>query len=152
VGQKWGKKIFWGNHKLTHGVIKPSGSAWKLDHGLGRERRVKATTSCGARAARPRECDNIVWGTSDRRRQHRVGHRRPAKCDNIVWGTDARRVRQHRLGHAAATMRQHRLGHECGDADCDNIVWGASVDENELDNIVWGTQTRMRQHRVGHQR
>ena len=140
----WSKTILWGNHQLPHGVIKPAGSAWALEHRLGRDRRpAKATTSCGARSARPTsattssgaparsstpttscgarstgEGDNIVWGTANGETDNIVWGTacgRNSECDNIVWGT------------------------ECGDADCDNIVWGTNLAQGELDNIVWGT-------------
>ena len=105
--------------------------------------------------------DNIVWGTlCERRRQHRLGHRRPAER------------RQHRLGHGSRRRRrQHRLGHVqrttttssgARSSDDDNIVWGtdcggsrtattsSGAPRSTADNIVWGTLRRRRQHRLGH--
>ena len=83
------------------------------------------------------------------RRQHRLGH------DD---------VRQHRVGHAAATAT---TSSGAPPSDGDNIVWGTSAATTSCgapatattssgapasgDNIVWGTERRRRrQHRVGH--
>ena len=126
----WSRKIIWGNHRLSGGMLSPTANAYKVGTTWG----VSATgqgdnivwgTAC------PSGCDNIVWGTNDRRttscgapdqrRQHRLGHHR--RCDNIVWGTDA-----------AATTATTSCGATGGD-----------------DNIVWGTGRR-RKHRVGHGR
>ena len=69
---EWSKKINWGNHRIAHGVIKPNATAWKSGVVWG-----AAKTATG---------ENIVWGTA------------ADDCDNVVWGTHGRR-RQHRLGH-----------------------------------------------------
>ena len=132
--------------------------------------RLERSASCGAPPKTLDDGDNIVWGTD-------CGD---ADCDNIVWGT-ARRRRQHRLGHRAATATTSsgaptRDGDNIvwgTDGDGDNIVWGTTAatatattscgaPRGDGDNIVWGTATtattssgarrRRRQHRVGHER
>ena len=83
IQRVWSRRIIWGSHRLSHGVIKPSANAWKTGVLWGA---AKTLASDG---------DNIVWGTM-------------SDGDNIVWGTGRRR--QHRLGHGGR-WRQHRLGH-----------------------------------------
>ena len=61
VQSMWSKRIIWGNHLLTGGVLLPNKNAWSLGTTWG-----VAKTESG---------DNIVWGTE-------------GNGDNIVWGTD----------------------------------------------------------------
>jgi serine protease AprX len=149
----WGKTIHWGNHKLKHGVIKPSGSAWattttwgafedgegdnivwgtecpvtdtECDNIVWGTSVLDANTVWGSADCNPaEECDNIVWGTSD----CAPGQ----ECDNIVWGTAC--------AEGIAECDNIVWGTECGEADCDNIVWGTQCDTVVCSNIVWGTQ------------
>src|SRR5439155_24528416 len=62
VQSMWSKRVIWGNHLLSGGVLNPLANAFALGTTWG-----VAKTSGG---------DNIVWGTS-------CG----ASCDNIVYGT-----------------------------------------------------------------
>ena len=133
----WSKKIIWGNHRLSGGILNPTANAYKVGTTWG----VSATghgdnivwgTAC------PNGCDNIVWGTN-------------GTVDNIVWGTTG--------------SDNIVWGTNCGGDDCDNIVWGTNGGDNIVwgtaggDNIVWGTggddnivwgTAGARQHRVGH--
>ena len=76
----WSKHIFWGNRRVSGGVLTPGGTAWANNivwgdmHAPGGQ--------------------NIVWGENcdtRRLRQHRLGQ-------------------QHRLGRISTRERQHRLG------------------------------------------
>jgi serine protease AprX len=151
AGQQWSKTILWGNHKLTNGVIKPSGSAWKLgtvwgafEDGEGDN--IVWGTQCPADDA---ECDNIVWGTSvlDTNTVWGSADCNPeSECDNIVWGTSDCAPEDECdnivWGTACGDEECDNIvwGTECGEADCDNIVWGTQCADGECDNIVWGTQ------------
>src|SRR4051812_48265958 len=72
IQRVWSRRINWGSHRLSHGIIKPTANAWKNGVVWGAAKPLAAdgdnivwgTMSDG---------DNIVWGTSD--------------GDNIVWGT-----------------------------------------------------------------
>jgi hypothetical protein len=58
----WSKQFFWGNHRITGGIMVPSANAWD------------STIVWGAVKTLGDDGDNIVWGTAD-------------DGDNIVWGT-----------------------------------------------------------------
>src|SRR5206468_1080963 len=62
VQSLWSKRVIWGNHLLSGGVLNPLANAFALGTTWG-----AAKTSGG---------DNIVWGTSC-----------SGGCDNVVWGT-----------------------------------------------------------------
>ena len=106
----WGRQIFWGNHRLANGIMRPSANAWGNGVQWGAAKTLGDSgdnivwgTACGGG-----ECgDNIVWGTA-------------ADGDNIVWGT--------------AGDGDNIVWGTAGDGD--NIVWGTAADG---DNIVWGT-------------
>ena len=71
----WSKKIIWGNHQLSGGILNPAANAYKIGTTWG----VTATS----------DGDNIVWGTTcsdgcDNIVRGTVGR------DNIVWGTVGR--------------------------------------------------------------
>jgi serine protease AprX len=107
--QKWSKAIFWGNHRLTGGIMKSSYNAWK------------STTQWGA--LKSASGSKVIWGTDD-------GN------DNIIWGTslDPRDIVQ----GTEFTDDNIVWGTACDGADCgDNIIWGTSLDDG--DNIIWGT-------------
>ena len=108
IPSEWGRQVIWGNHRITGGVIRPNANAFQLGTTWG--------------SAFDRDGDNIVWGTLQRRRQHRVGHRRPAERRQPGVGHGSRpRRRQPGVGHLPG-RRQPRVGHDL----------------------------RRRQHRVGH--
>ena len=132
---EWSKKLIWGNHRISDGVIKPSAPAWKLGVVWG-----AAKTPSGANVAWGTRCgnscnnatwstvdsdDNIVWGTASGSEDNIVwGTFAEASDDNVVWGT------------AAADEDNIVWGTDCGGANCANVVWGTAANE---DNIVWGT-------------
>jgi hypothetical protein len=109
VNSKWGHAIIWGNHRLSHGLIKPTANAWANSVVWG------AAKTLGS------DGDNIVWGTA-------------SDGDNIVWGTAA--DGDNIVWGTAADGDNIVWGTDCGGADCDKVVWGTAADG---DNIVWGT-------------
>jgi serine protease AprX len=126
--QWWGRRIHWGNQRISGGLILPGGSAWDVATVWGAPFDVEgANIVWGTRV--DVEADNIVWGTSfDVEADNIVwGTSRDAESDNIVWGTGA--------GVEAYNIV---WGTDCGGRECDNIVWGTRAD-SEADNIVWGT-------------
>jgi len=118
---EWSRKLIWGSHRISNGVIKPNAPAWKSGVVWG-----AAKTPTGADVVWGTLCkntcnnqvwsafdneDNIVWGTASDAEDNIVwGTFAELSDDNVVWGTMA--------------------------DDEDNIVWGTSADE---DNLTWGT-------------
>ncbi len=133
----WSKQFFWGNHRITGGIMVPSANAWdnKIVWGAAKTLgddgdNIVWGTSCGNS-----DCgDNIVWGTAD--------------GDNIVWGT---------AGDGDNIVWGTSDGDNIvwGTSDGDNIVWGTAADGDNIvwgtaddgDNIVWGTALRGREWR-----
>jgi hypothetical protein len=132
---EWSKKLIWGNHRISNGVIKPNAPAWKLGVVWG-----AAKTPTGANVAWGTRCgnscsyqvwtnldseDNIVWGTAS------------DSEDNIVWGTFAELSDDNVVWGTAADDEDNIVwGTDCAGANCVNVVWGTAMSE---DNIVWGT-------------
>ena len=103
----WSKKLLWGNHRISKGVIKPNAPAWKLGVVWGAAKDVAgANIVWGTYCAD--ECDNVVWGTVDSLANYAwatastsratssgapyaVRPDTDGESDNIVWGTDVRR-------------------------------------------------------------
>jgi len=118
----WSRHIYWGNYRLTGGIIQPNASAWKNGILWGQRTHVSATGGL----------DNIVWGTA-------------WGDDNIIWGTSL--VGDNIIWGTAFGEDNVVWGTECGGADCgDNIIWGTSAGDNVVwgtadagDNIIWGT-------------
>ena len=150
VQQMWGKRIIWGNHLLTGGVVLPDANAWSTTTTWGAAMASNGDNIVWGTAG---DGDNIVWGTS-------------ADGDNIVWGTalDGDNIVWGTAGDGdnivwgtfadgdnivwgtALDGDNIVWGTDCGSADCDNVVWGASDGDNIVwgtasdgDNIVWGT-------------
>jgi serine protease AprX len=126
---EWSKKIIWGSHRLSGGVLNPSANAFALATTWG----VSATnegdniiwgTTCTD------GCDNIIWGTSgdDNIIWGTAGD------DNIIWGTSAEG--DNIIWGTEVEADNIIWGTDCGGADCDNIIWGT---DGEGDNIIWGT-------------
>jgi serine protease AprX len=117
----WSRHIYWGNYRLTGGIIQPNASAWKTGIRWGQRTRVSATGALDNIVwGTAWDGDNIIWGTS-------------LSGDNIVWGTE--------FGSDNIVW-----GTECGGGNCgDNIIWGTSDGDNIVwgtsdgDNIIWGT-------------
>jgi serine protease AprX len=131
MSKAWSKKILWGNHRLTGGVIKPNANAWKLSTVWG-----SAVDALGDNIVwgTVRQGDNIVWGTVDL--LDNIVWGTLAGGDNIVWGTV--RNGDNIVWGTLAGDDNIVWGTDCGGANCDNIVWGTSVPGLD-DNIVWGT-------------
>jgi serine protease AprX len=124
----WSKQINWGNYKLKHGVIKPNGSAWKLNVVWGTidDENIVWGTQCDG------DCENIVWGTVDD--VENIVWGTIDDDENIVWGTsdDDENI----VWGTIDDVENIVWGTNCGGDDCENIVWGTTM---ELENIVWGT-------------
>ena len=125
----WSKKILWGSHRLSGGVLNPSanafalGTTWGVAHTDSGENIIWGTTCDGG-------CDNIIWGTSgsDNVIWGAAGDDylvwgTETEGDNIIWGTEV-------------ADENIIWGNDCGGADCENIIWGT---EGSGDNIIWGT-------------
>jgi serine protease AprX len=124
----WSKQINWGNYRLKNGVIKPNGSAWRLNVVWGTldDENIVWGTQCD------NDCENIVWGTLD-------------DIENIVWGTidDGENIvwgtsddGENIVWGTIDDVENIVWGTNCDGDDCENIVWGTMMD---LENIVWGT-------------
>ena len=121
----WSKTILWGNHRLTGGVIKPSGSAWNTSTVWGAGRTdVGANVIWGTVAT---DFNNVVWGTS------------MLDTANIVWGTSLNEFGNIVWGTALTDLGNIVWGTTCGGTNCGSLVWGASAMAVDLQNIVWGT-------------
>jgi serine protease AprX len=150
VQQMWGKRIIWGNHLLTGGVMLPAANAWSIGTTWGVAARDNGDNIVWGTASNG---DNIVWGTSAGGTNIVWGT--ASGGDNIVWGTagdgdnivwGTARDGDNIVWGTASGGDNIVWGTDCGSADCDNVVWGASDGDNIVwgtasggDNIVWGT-------------
>ena len=133
---EWSKKLNWGSHRVSKGVIKPNAPAWKPGVVWGAAKtpagqNVAWGTYCGNRCDRVFWSsmdaeDNIVWGTAS------------ASEDNIVWGTMAALDEDNIVWGTMADEDNIVWGTDCHFADCQGVVWGSAAFGLE-DNIVWGT-------------
>ena len=132
---EWSKKINWGSHRISHGVLKPNANAWKPGVVWGAAKTVTGQsivwgTACGS------QCNNAVWNTLDLE-DNIVWGTASADEDNIVWGTFAAFDEDNIVWGTMADDEDNIVwGTTCGGANCLNVVWGTFADE---DNIVWGT-------------
>jgi serine protease AprX len=142
----WSRHIFWGNRRVSGGVLTPGGTAWAANIVWG-----NALTPGGQNIVWGENCDtaacdnivwgnNVVWGNFD--------------DDNIVWGnwgnTDDDNIVWGNFDYDNIVWGNFDddnivWGNDCGGADCDNVVWGNFDDDNivwgnaeGIDNIVWG--------------
>jgi serine protease AprX len=149
----WSRRINWGNHRISGGVISPYGNAWDIGVVWGASEdgegdNIVWGTTCDF------ECDNIVWGTAENEGDNIVwGTNDDGEGDNIVWGTDddgegdgeGDNIVWGTSGEGDnivwGTSESDNIvwGTDCGGNDCYNIVWGTTSDDGEGDNIVWGT-------------
>jgi len=154
----WSGHIFWGNRRVSGGVLTPGGTAWLNGVEWG-----AAHTPAGQNIVWGENCDgdcdnivwgnNIVWGESDADDNIVWGN---TDGDNIVWGnptSDADNIvwgngDDDNIVWGNDDDDNIVWGNDCGGADCDNIVWGNSDDDNivwgnaeGIDNIVWGNTT-----------
>jgi serine protease AprX len=135
---EWSKKLNWGNHRISHGVIKPNATAWKSGVLWGASKTVTGQnivwgTACGS------HCNNVVWSSMDNE-DNIVWGTASADEDNIVWGTFAALDEDNIVWGTMSDDEDNIVwGTNCGGANCSNAVWGTAA-MNE-DNIVWGTST-----------
>ncbi|MDP2054592.1 MAG: S8 family serine peptidase [Acidobacteriota bacterium] len=139
----WSKHIFWGNRRVTGGVLTPGGTAWGQNIVWG-----DALTPVGQNIVWGENCadgcdnivwgNNIVWGASDDNDNIVWGN---TDGDNIVWGNSD----SDNIVWGNGSDDNIVWGNDCSGADCDNIVWGNTDDDNivwgntdGIDNIVWG--------------
>ncbi len=150
----WSRHIFWGNRRVTGGVLTPGGTAWAANIVWGESRTPAGANIVWGENCFNGDCDNIVWGNnivwgeSDAADNIVWGN---TDGDNIVWGNSADDNIVWGNGDADNIVWGNSdgdnivWGNDCGGADCDNIVWGNTSDDNivwgnaeGLDNIVWG--------------
>ena len=133
----WSKRIFWGNHALTGGLLNPSANAFAVGTTWG-----VAATSSGDNIVWGTDDagDNIVWGTDDGDNIVWGTDCGGGDCDNIIWGTDD----GDNIVWGTADPGDNIVWGTAG-LDADNIVWGTDDGDNIIwgtddgDNIVWGT-------------
>jgi hypothetical protein len=167
VQTMWSKHILWGNHMLTHGVLRMTANAWGVGVNWGAVQAADGSNiTWGSECAvGDPSCDNIVWGSADDIVWGSLcldalctdivwGGIDPAPADNIVWGSDCAGadcdnvvwgstdpVTNVMWGSAAPSDNVLWGSVDCADPDpttCDNIVWG-STEDDEGDNVVWGS-------------
>ena len=150
----WSRHIFWGNRRVTGGVLTPGGTAWANDVPWGALHTPAGQNIVWGENCSDADCDNIVWGNnivwgeSDADDNIVWGNTDDDNIvwgngddDNIVWGNgDDDNIVWGNDGDDNIVW-----GNDCNGADCDNIVWGNSDDDNivwgnaeGIDNIVWG--------------
>jgi serine protease AprX len=153
----WSKQIFWGNKRVTGGVLTPGGTAWQL--GLVWGSFPQGTNIVWGENCLEASCsDNIVWGNN-------IVWGDSAGDDNIVWGnTDDDNIvwgngdddnivwgngEEDNIVWGNDGDDNIVWGNDCAGENCDNIVWGnddgdnivwGNADEYGVDNIVWGNQ------------
>ena len=155
--RNWSRRINWGNHRLSGGVISPFGNAWELGVVWGVAEDTEGDnivwgTACEGDCfnivwgTAGDEGDNIVWGTADE--GDNIVWGTGDEGDNIVWGTTDEG--DNIVWGTSEEGDNIVWGTDCGGDDCFNIVWGTASDEgdnivwgtaDEGDNIVWGTST-----------
>jgi len=152
----WSRQIFWGNRRVTGGVLTPGGTAWAPNVQWGANRTPTGQNIVwGENCAG--DCDNIVWGNN-------IVWGESSGDDNIVWGnTDGDNIvwgngdgdnivwgngDDDNIVWGNDVDDNIVWGNDCGGADCDNIVWGNTDDDNivwgnaeGIDNIVWGNSS-----------
>jgi serine protease AprX len=133
IPAEWGRRVIWGNHSLSGGVIRPNANAFQLGATWGSafdrdgDNIVWGTLQYG---------DNLVWGTADSLSADNLvwGTVRDAAGDNLVWGTY--RDADNLVWGTISGDDNIVWGTDCGGGDCDNLVWGTAI---AADNLVWGT-------------
>jgi serine protease AprX len=152
----WSQHLFWGNRRVSGGVLTPGGTAWGNNVVWG-----DAHTPAGLNIVWGENCadgcDNVVWGNN-------VVWGESSDDDNVVWGnTDDDNVVWGNSDDANIVWGNGSddnivwgnsnddnvvWGNDCSGADCDNVVWGNSDDDNVvwgnaegIDNIVWGNSS-----------
>ncbi|HET9705007.1 MAG TPA: S8 family serine peptidase [Vicinamibacterales bacterium] len=149
----WSRHIFWGNRRVTGGVLAPAGTAWGQNIVWGDSRTPSGQNIVWGDNCWTAECDNVVWGNNivwgDSADDNIVWGNSDgdnivwgnADGDNIVWGNGS----DDNIVWGNSADDNIVWGNDCGGGDCSNVVWGKSADDNivwgnaeGLDNIVWG--------------
>ena len=133
IPAEWGRRVIWGSHSLSGGVIRPNANAFQLGATWGSavdgdgDNIVWGTLQQG---------DNLVWGTADSLNADNLvwGTVRDAAGDNLVWGTY--RDADNLVWGTISGDDNIVWGTDCGGRDCENVVWGTAI---TADNLVWGT-------------
>jgi serine protease AprX len=138
----WSQEFFWGNYRITGGIMMPGSNAWANNIVWGSAHAGKENivwgTSCGHTQC-PQNIvwgtdgkENIVWGTEDGRENIVWGTEEGR--ENIVWGTDD--GSENIVWGTDDGLENIVWGTTCGGHDCDNTIWGF---DDGSENIVWGT-------------
>jgi serine protease AprX len=143
----WSRHIFWGNRRVSGGVLTPGGTAWADNIVWGDALAPGGQNIVWGENCDTESCDNIVWGNnivwgeSDEYDNIVWGNTDDdnivwgnADDDNIVWGNGD----DDNIVWGNGDDDNIVWGNDCAGADCDNIVWGNAED---IDNIVWGNTT-----------
>ena len=149
----WSKHIFWGNRRVTGGVLTPGGTAWGLNIVWGESLTPTGQNIVWGENCADVACDNIVWGNNivwgESDASDNIVWGNP-DGDNIVWGNSDRdnivwgNGDVDNIVWGNSDVDNIVWGNDCGGADCDNVVWGSTTDNivwgnaERLDNIVWG--------------
>jgi serine protease AprX len=149
----WSRHIFWGNRRVSGGVLTPGGTAWAHNIVWGDSRTPSGSNIVWGENCFNGDCDNIVWGNNIVWGESDAGDNivwGNTDGDNIVWGNSDDNIvwgngDDDNIVWGNSSDDNIVWGNDCGGADCDNIVWGNSGDDNivwgnaeGLDNIVWG--------------
>src|SRR5262245_40691949 len=79
----WSRHIFWGNRRVTGGVLTPGGTAWATNVRWGADRTPSGKNIVWGENCFNSYCDNIVWGNNIVWGEYDAD-------DNIVWGNTDR--------------------------------------------------------------
>jgi serine protease AprX len=154
--KSWSQHIFWGNVRVSGGVLTPGGTAWANNVQWGASHTPAGQNIVWGENCDSAACDNIVWGNN-------IVWGESDSSDNIVWGnTDGDNIvwgngdfdnivwGNGDFDNIVWGNNDDNIvwGNDCGGADCDNVVWGNTSDDNivwgnaeGLDNIVWGNSS-----------
>jgi serine protease AprX len=152
----WSQHIFWGNYRVSGGVLTPGGTAWDDNVVWGNTqtptgRPIVWGENCSD------SCDNVVWGNNivwgdsydDNVVWGNFDDDNVVWGNNIVWGDAADDNVVWGNGDVDNVVWGNNVldnivwGNDCEGANCDNVVWGNSSDDNVVwgnsdDNVVWG--------------
>ena len=143
----WSRHIFWGNKRVSGGVLTPGGTAWADNIVWGNLQTPGGHNIVwGDNCQDP--CDNIVWGNNivwgESSGDNIVWGESDgdnivwgeSQGDNIVWGNSD----GNNIVWGESSGDNIVWGEDCEGENCDNIVWGESCDDTQVcgDNIVWG--------------
>jgi serine protease AprX len=133
IPSQWSRRVIWGNHSLSGGVIRPNANAFQLGTTWGSPFDRDGGNIVWGTLQRG---DNLVWGTVGLLGTDNLvwGTVRDAAGDNLVWGTHS--SGDNLVWGTVSGDDNIVWGTVCGGGDCDNLVWGTRI---TADNLVWGT-------------